>query len=80
LPKLKLLPKDKADIVRLGLFLSPRSLNTKEIARVTGVKNPLAYMPAKHFVKEADGTFSINAEGRQEVTNKIIPRLLGSAG
>jgi hypothetical protein len=80
LPKLKLLPRDKADIVRLGLFLSSRPLTSKEIARVTGVKNPLAYMGARHFVKEVGGAFSLDAEGRREVTNIIIPRLLGASG
>jgi hypothetical protein len=71
------LPKNisKSNIIRLALFLSPRPLNLKELTKVTGVNNPLAYMGSKHFMKLSDGTYTLKVDGRTYVTSKVIPKL-----
>ena len=72
--KLLKYPKQKADVIRLALFLSSVPLSTRAIEKVTGIDNPLACMKAKDFVESSEG-YTINSEARAEVMNKIIPQL-----
>jgi hypothetical protein len=77
LPKLLKFPKVKSDVIRIALFISHRSMGLPEITQVTGVKNPLAYMQGKDFVRLTDGTYTLGAEGKNTVTSKLIPALKG---
>ena len=77
--KLLKFPKKKADIIRLALFLSPNPLNLKDITLITGVKNPLGYMESKHFMKLSDGMYSLESNGKNYVTSRIIPNLRSKA-
>jgi len=72
--KLLKYPKQKADIIRLALFLSSVPLSTRAIEKVTGIDNPLACMKAKDFIENPEG-YTISSEARTEVMNKIIPQL-----
>jgi hypothetical protein len=67
-------PKQKADVIRLALFLSPVPLSTRAIEKVTGIDNPLSCMKAKVFIETPEG-YTISSEARAEVVNKIIPEL-----
>lgn len=71
---IKLLKYPKTDLLRLAAFLSPTALNPAQLKQITGVDNPKAYV-GKDFTANSDGTYSLNAEGRTEVTSKIIPAL-----
>jgi hypothetical protein len=75
LVKLLKYPKNKSDIIRFALFVSPKSLNLKELTKITGINNPLAYMGSKHFMKLSDGTYTLEADGRNYVTSKVIPSI-----
>ena len=72
--KLLKYPKQKADVIRLALFLSSTPLSTRIIEKVTGIDNPLANMKAKDFIENPEG-YTISSEARAEVMNKIIPKL-----
>jgi hypothetical protein len=72
--KLLKFPKVKTDLLRLAAFLSPTALNVAQLKQITGVDNPKAYL-GKDFTEDADGAYSLSAEGRAEVANKIIPAL-----
>ena len=76
--KLLKYPKQKADVIRLALFLSPVPLSTKAIEKITGIPNPLSCMKAKDFIENSDG-YTISSEARAEVMNKIIPQLRRSS-
>lgn len=72
--KLLKYPKKKAKILRLAAFLSPMSLSPAQLKQITGVSKPLDYMK-DGFDRNSDGTYSLNAGGKTEVTSKIIPSL-----
>ncbi len=76
LPHLLKLPKSKSDVVRLLLFVSQNSLSIQMITKLTGIKNPVAYMQGDHFLKLTDDTYTLQPEGRTHVVEKIIPKLL----
>jgi hypothetical protein len=69
-------PKKKAQLLRLAAFLSPKALSPIQLKQITGVNRPLDYMK-EHFDRNADGTYSLKAEGKTDVMNKIIPSLRG---
>lgn len=75
LVKLLKFPKNKSDIIRFALFVSSKSLNLKELTKITGITNPLAYMVSKHFMKLSDGTYTLEADGRNYVASKVIPSI-----
>lgn len=72
--KLLKYPKQKADVIRLALFLSPVPLTTRAIEKITGINNPLSCMKAKGFIENSEG-YTISSEARAEVMNKIIPQI-----
>ncbi len=72
--KLLKFPRQKSAISRLAAFLSPNPLTATQLKQITGVGNPLAYL-GKGFNANPDGTYSLSAEARAEVTSKIIPSL-----
>jgi len=76
LVKLLKYPKKPRDIMRLALFLSPNPLNVAQLKEITGVDNPLANT-GKDFTAKADGTYSLDEDGRRRVVEKIIPSLRG---
>jgi hypothetical protein len=73
--KLLKFPKQKADIIRLVLFLSSKPLKTGDIKNITGIDRPSDYMKHEHFIGNPDGTYSLSSEGRSEVVNKVIQSL-----
>jgi hypothetical protein len=75
--KLLKYPKQKSDVIRLALFLSPVPLSTRAIEKVTGIDNPLAFMKARDFIENPEG-YTISSDARAEVINKIIPQLRDS--
>ena len=77
LPTLLKFPRAKSDIIRVALFVSSRSLSVAEITKISGVKNPLAYMQAEDFLKLPDGTYTLEAGGKNRVTSKLVPELKG---
>ena len=78
LPRLLKFPKAKSDIIRVALFVSSKSLSVSEITHISGVKNPLAYMQGEDFLKLGDGTFTLEADGKNRVTSKLVPEMKGS--
>jgi hypothetical protein len=76
--KLLKYPKQKADVLRLALFVSSVPLTPIQLKKVTGIDNPGSCMKAKDFIENPDGTYTISSEARAEVMNKIIPSLRAS--
>lgn len=68
------IPKKKTDAIKLAIFLSERGLTTSEIKISTGVTQPKSYMNKKDFIQDGD-SFSLPADTRKEVLEKIIPKL-----
>ncbi|MEM4466316.1 MAG: hypothetical protein QXH49_02505 [Nitrososphaerota archaeon] len=77
--KLRLLrfPEQKADTIRLALFLAEQSLSLDEIREITGIDNPRAYMKGGDFVELRENIYTLSPEGRKKVVDEIIPNLLG---
>jgi len=72
--KLLKYPKKKTDLLRLTAFLSPVPLKPIQLKQITGVNRPTDYM-GKDFIANPDGTYSLSADARTDVTDKIIPSL-----
>jgi len=73
--KLLKYPKQKADVLRLALFVSSVPLTPIQLKRVTGIDNPGSCMKAKDFIENPDGTYILSKEAREEVVNVLIPAL-----
>jgi hypothetical protein len=72
--KLLKYPKQKADVIRLALFLSSSPLSTRTIEKITGIDNPLAIMRAKDFIETSEG-YTISSDARAKVMGEIIPQM-----
>jgi hypothetical protein len=72
--KLLKIPKNKTDILKLVLFLSPVPLTSTQLKQITGIQKPSAYMK-KDFISNPDGTYALTLDGRADVVNRIIPSL-----
>lgn len=68
------IPNKKGDAIKLAVFLSQRGISTNEIKLSTGISNPKAYMNKKDFIESGDA-FTLEAEARKEVLEKIIPKI-----
>ena len=75
--KLRLLrfPAQKADIIRLTLFLADRPLSVNEVREITGIENPKAYMKSTDFIEVGKDTYALNSNGKRKVVEEIIPKL-----
>jgi len=80
--KLRLLrfPTQKADVIRLTLFLADRALSVNEIREITGIENPKAYMKSTDFVEVGKDTYVLSPNGRKKVVEEIIPKLREGSG
>jgi hypothetical protein len=73
--KLLKYPKQKADVLRLALFVSSVPLTFIQLKKVTGIDNPGSCMKAKDFIENLDGTYTLSFDARAEVVNVLIPSL-----
>lgn len=76
--KLRLLrfPEQKADVIRLVLFLAERPLSLDEIREITGIDKPSSYMKGGDFVEIKENVYTLSPEGRKKVVDEVIPSLL----
>nr|MDO8100126.1 hypothetical protein [Candidatus Njordarchaeota archaeon] len=73
--KLLKIPEQNAELLRLAAFLSSGPLKPAQMREITGIDDPVSHMSSGDFIKNSDGSYTLSAPGRAQVSSKTIPSL-----